>query len=173
MRKLKGAAVLGGLIAVGLLLLSSFPVSGQDSSDFLKKVVRTFQRACAHAADEDMCRVVVRGIQLVLRGADPDRMEKALEKEIGKALHLARNTTCAQCQRAAANFLEEIHLNLTIADIEEALHEGCGARFSDPVAVRQCEAVADQYVPQVIQFIGQVNVTTRDICSSAKFCRAP
>ncbi len=57
MTKLRGAAILGGLMLAGATLLSSFPASGVSS--FLPVKARQLQKACRalNGADGGLCSV--------------------------------------------------------------------------------------------------------------------
>lgn len=175
MRKLRQGAVLGSLIVIALLLFTTLPVAGNSGHNFAEilKFFRTLGHAladaCDQVADEGACRVVLRAMALTILDVDDRLVDKAMTKEIGKALRLPRRATCDQCLNETKAFLDDLAENVTIQEIESTLHDVCAAAFHNATRVQQCEAFVDQAVPQAIQTLEQL--TPLQVCEDLKYCK--
>jgi hypothetical protein len=161
MTRLKGAAILLGLLVAGTTLLSSLPASG-GLPDLSSDVARRLATACPPSADRALCRFVAGIIQFVAE-PEPVFVRKALPR-LRPVVRLPRGERdCDGCLQAVGDIEALLATNGTAAGLENMVFDGC-ARFRTQAQVQECQELSS-FVPQAIDKV-LANMPPQIACSS-------
>jgi hypothetical protein len=153
MTRLKGAAILIGLMIAGLTLLSSLPASGGLPA-LTGDVARRLAIACPHGEERPLCRFVASMVQF-LEAENSDFLQKSRVR-LRPAVRLAPGQrNCDGCIEAMSDIEAFLATNGTAEDLRTMISDGCD-RFRTPAKEQECQGLVS-FVPQVIdRFLAQI-----------------
>lgn len=161
MTKIKGAAILLGLLAAGATLLSTLPASG-GLPDLSSDVAKRLATACPPSTDRALCRFVAGVIQFLPEPSDAF-VRKALPR-MRPVVRLPRGErNCDGCIEAVSDVESFLATNGTSQALETMIADGC-TRFRTPELIQECQGLAS-FVPQAIDKV-LANIPPVTACSS-------
>jgi hypothetical protein len=173
MSRLKGAAILIGLMIVGFTLLSGLPASG-GFPVLTSDVARRLAITCPRGEERPLCRFVASIIQF-LDADQADFLRKSLVR-FRPAVRLAPGErNCDGCVQATSDVEAFLATNGTALGIQTVIFDGCD-RFRTPAKQQECQALVSLVPHAIDRFLAEVPPFSA--CSSGdrrpfNHCQAP
>ncbi len=187
MKKLRAAAVLGGLALAAVTLVTSIPATG-NSGYLITSMTSRIKRFCAPGELRDACRylanVIVPATPLFPYFSSNDPIPPAT---LGAFLPVAATRmaplvaperTCDGCVQTVSDFESLLATNGTTTQIIDMMDDACTARFRrDAASAAQCASEIAGTIPALVDLI-LANLPPLTACSAGtrrpmNLCDAP